>query len=160
VRLTVDRKGEVETLHADCIVIAIRGNRVLSLFEQPREARRNFFPHMAYTSIATQFHIFQHDPFDPKVAPADGVMIPRSYRNIRVSFIYFQQRQDSRWLALTEPRAGSYNPAEPEEVQLERAWQEVTKVYPELINRRLASRQFRWLEKVPAFRVGYLDAVR
>ncbi len=160
VRLTVDRNGDVETLQADRVVIAVPGNRVLSLFKQPREAWRNFFPNVAYTSIATQFHIFQHESFDPKVAPADGVMIPRPNKNIGIAFIYFQQRKGSRWLVLTEPRAGSYNPAEPDEVQLERAWQEVTKVYPELTNRRVASRQFRWSEKVPTFRVGYLEAVR
>ncbi len=160
VRLAVERADQVETLQADRVVIAIPGNRVLSLFREPRAAWTHFFPQVAYTSIATQFHIFQHESFDPGVAPADGVMIPRSDRNIGIAFIYFQQRQGPRWLVLTEPRAGNYNPAEPDEIQLERAWGEVAKVYPELRTRRVAARQFRWPEKVPTFRVGYLDAVR
>lgn len=159
VRLTVDRAGEFETHHADRVVIATQGNRVLSLFSKPRPAWTKFFPQVTYTSIATQFHIFQHQSFDPRVAPADGVMIPRTNQNIGVAFIYFQQRQGDRWLVLTEPRAGNYNPGEPDEVQLEYAWREVAKVYPELSDRRVATRQFRWPEKVPAFRAGYLDAV-
>lgn len=149
-----------EAVEADRVVVAVPGTRVLGLFDTPREAWRAFFPHVAYTSIATQFHVFEHPDFDPGVAPADGVMIPRPNQEIGVAFIYFQQRQGDRWLVLTEARAGAYNPDEPDDAQLDRAWAEVCKVYPDLRDRRVASRQFRWPEKVPIFRVGYLDAVK
>jgi oxygen-dependent protoporphyrinogen oxidase len=165
-RVTLD--GEGVTLHlqngeqtaADRVVVAVPGTRVLSLFESPRPAWERFFKQAAYTSIATQFHVFEAPNFDPHTAPADGVMIPRPAVEIGVAFIYFQQRQGDRWLVLTEARAGRYQPDEPEQQQLDRAWAEVCKVYPELQGKRIASRQFHWPEKVPAFRAGYLDAVR
>lgn len=160
VRLTVERAGKTETVRAGRVVVAVPGTRVLPLFAKPRPAWQRFFPRVAYTSIATQFHVFEHESFDPGVAPADGVMIPRTNRDIGVAFIYFQQRQGKRWLALTEARAGAYDPSLSDSEQLDRAWQEVTRVYPELSNRRVAARQFRWPEKVPAFRAGYLDAVK
>lgn len=145
---------------ADRVVVAVPGTRVSSLFTEPRQAWETFFPQVAYTSIATQFHVFEHSDFDPGVAPADGVMIPRPNRDIDVAFIYFQQRQGDRWLVLTEARAGDYQPDESDEAQLDHAWAEICKVFPELQDRRIASRQFRWPEKVPAFRAGYLDAVK
>jgi oxygen-dependent protoporphyrinogen oxidase len=160
VRLIIERAGKAENVRAGRVVVAVPGTRVLPLFADPRPAWRRFFPRVAYTSIATQFHIFEHGSFDPGVAPADGVMIPRTNKDIGVAFIYFQQRQGQRWLALTEARAGAYDPSLSDSEQLDRAWQEVARVYPALRNRRVAARQFRWPEKVPAFRAGYLDAVR
>jgi protoporphyrinogen oxidase len=160
VRLTVERQGKAETLHADRAVVAVPGSRVLPLFAEPRPAWRAFFPQVGYTSIATQFHVFEHADFDPGVAPADGVMVPRRNGEIGVSFVYFQQRQGDRWLVLTEARAGAYDPSVPDEVQLDQALEEVCKLYPALRGRRVARRQFRWPEKVPTFRAGYLDAVR
>lgn len=160
VRLTLERAGKTENVRAGRVVVAVPGTRALSLFADPRPAWQRFFPRVAYTRIATQFHVFEHESFNPGVAPADGVMIPRANRDIGVAFIYFQQRQGKRWLALTEARAGAYDPSLSDSEQLDRAWQEVARVYPELRNRRVAARQFHWPEKVPAFRAGYLDAVR
>jgi oxygen-dependent protoporphyrinogen oxidase len=159
VSITVEHGGGSDTIRADRVVVAVPGTRVLALFEAPRPAWRRFFPHVAYTAIATQFHVFEHPAFEPGVSPADGVMIPRPNRDIGVAFVYFQQRQGNRWLVLTEPRAGAYDPSLLDAVQLDRAWQEVCKVYPDLEGRRVAARQFRWPEKVPAFRAGYLEAV-
>lgn len=160
VSITVERGGGSEIVQADRVVLAVPGSRALALLEKPRPAWQHFFPHVAYTAIATQFHVFEHPAFDPGVSPADGVMIPRPNRDIGVAFIYFQQRKGDRWLVLTEARAGAYDPSVPDAVQLDRAWEEVCKVYPDLKGRRVAARQFRWPEKVPAFRAGYLDAVR
>ncbi len=160
VLLTVDHGTKTENVRADRVIVAVPGTLALELFEAPRPAWRRFFPHVAYTSIATQFHVVEHPSFDPGVAPADGVMIPRPNQDIGVAFIYFQQRQGDRWLVLTEARAGAYDPAVPDSVQLDRAWDEVCKVYPDLRGRRTAARQFRWPQKVPTFRAGYLDAVR
>lgn len=155
--LTVEGGGRVE---ADRVVVAVPGTRALGLFENPRPAWQRFFPQVAYSRIATQFHVFEHPSFDPGVAPADGVMIPRPNQEVGVAFVYFQQRQGDRWLVLTEPRAGAWDPNEGDGPQLDRAWAELCKVYPELRDRRTASRQFRWPDKVPTFRAGYLDALR
>jgi len=160
VLVTVDGLRGSETIETDRVVVAAPGSSVLELFDNPRPTWQAFFPNVAYSSIATQFHVFEHSSFDPGVAPADGVMIPRPNTDIGVAFIYFQQRHEDRWLVLTEARAGCYDPAETDQVQLDRAWGEVCKVYPSLRGRRVAARQFRWREKVPAFRAGYLDAVR
>ncbi len=159
-RLTIEHDGETHVAQVDRVVVAVPGTRVLSLFSDPPPAWQRFFPQVAYTSIATQFHVFEHDSFDPGVAPADGVMIPRPNQDIGVAFIYFQQRQANRWLVLTEARAGAYDPVQSDTAQLDQAWDEVAKVYPDLRGRRVAARQFRWPEKVPTFRAGYLDSVR
>lgn len=156
VRIGLANGGQVE---ADRVVMAVPGTRVLPLFDAPRPAWQRFFTQVRYTSVATQFHVFEHPDFDPGLSPADGVMIPRPDPDINLAFIYFQQRQENRWLVLTEARAGRYNPETSDEQQLDAAWEEVGKVFPALIDRRVAARQFRWPEKVPTFHAGYLDAI-
>ncbi len=66
-------QGESERIiEAERLVVAIPGNQVLSLFPAPRPSWQAFFPQVAYTISAMQYHICQTD-YQP---PVPGVFIP------------------------------------------------------------------------------------
>jgi len=159
VSVRFQRSGEAQNLTAERLVVAVPGFKVLDFIPEPQPAWQAFFPQVAYAPVATQFHIFEKSDFDHGAQPADGIMLPNNTPDYSIAFAYFQQHQGDRWLMLTEPKAYGYDTRESDQVALDRSWNDVVRIYPELDGTHVTSRQFYWPGKVPAFRAGYLDAV-
>lgn len=147
--------GSPKTLRAERVVVAVPGSHVLDLFEDPKPSWGAFFPHVAYSCTAMQFHIAETD-FEPNVI---GAFIPRSTGK-PINAIGFEAYQDGRWLILTDPSVYLFQLDDPEEVLVERAVAVIEEVFPQLKDTIRAHRIFRWPEKVPTFRPGYLSALK
>lgn len=158
IEVTYQRGDQEHNVRAGKLVMAAPGHQALALFENPRPAWSAFLSKVTYPAVATQFHVFEHPDFNPGTAPADGAMFPPPEPGFSIAFTYFVARQGKRWLLMTEPKAHTYDPSEAEEVSLQRSWDDVVKVHPQLAGTRVAARQFYWPGKVPAFPAGYLDA--
>ena len=148
---------QIRQLEAQRVVVAVPGNRALSLFDEaslpPAWAR--FFPQVAYSISAMQYHICQTE-YQPDV-PAS--FVPR-LENLPINSVSFEQYKNWRWLLLTDPRVADFDLGLSDEVLIERAVSVATRLYPRLEGAFAAHRIFRWPEKVPTFRPGYLAALR
>jgi oxygen-dependent protoporphyrinogen oxidase len=153
-RLTYRQDGAEQTADAARVVVAAPGNHVLPLFAEPRPAWRAFFPQVAYTISAMQYHVCQTD-YQP---PVPGVFIPR-LEKLPVNSFGFEQYQDGRWLMLSDPRVSEFSLDIPDETLIQRAVAVSTQLFPALQDTFVAHRIFRWAEKVPTFRPGYLSAL-
>ena len=135
-------------------MVAVQGNHVLSLFEEPSPAWQRFFPNVNYSTQAMQFHIIETD-FEP---PDNSIYLPL-ISNEPINNIGFLKSLENRWLLLTGPNVTLYDPKDPDEVLIKRSVEAITRLFPELTETFVAHRIFRWPEKVPTFRPGYLGAL-
>jgi len=152
--VTYVKNGVSRTVSGDTIVVAIPGNHVLKLFEDPRPAWQRFFPKVQYAPGALQYHVCETD-YQP---PVEGTFIPRSL-GLPINAMGFECYKDGRWLMLTDPSVSHYPTSEPDEVLIERAIQVVVSIFPQLKGTFKAYKIFHWDSKVPAFRPGYLQAL-
>lgn len=149
------RQGGVsKSIRANRVVVAIPGNYVLGLFEDPMPAWRHFFPQVNYSCTAMQFHVAETE-FQPGVI---GAFIPRSLQE-PINAIGFEIWQEGRWLILTDPSVYTFNLQQSDEVLIGNATRVMEQVFPALKGTFRAHRIFRWPEKVPTLRPGYLDAL-
>jgi protoporphyrinogen oxidase len=146
--------GETKTVTAQRVVVAIPGNHVLPLFDEPRPAWKSFFPKVGYSTGALQYHICQTS-YQPAVS---GTFVPRSTK-LPINSIAFEQYLDGRWLLLTDPSVYVFDMDVKQDVLVDRAVEVASKIYPPLKGTFVAHKIFRWQEKVPTFRPGYLDAL-
>ena len=153
-KVTYRAGGETKTISAERVVMAIPGNHVLPLFDDPRPAWKAFFPKVGYSTGALQYHVCETG-YQPEVK---GTFIPRSSK-LPINSIAFEQYQDGRWLMLTDPSVYLFNMNENQDVLVERAMQVMTEVFPQLKGEFVAHKIFRWQDKVPTFRPGYLAAL-
>ncbi len=153
-RVTYLQAGRTETLTADRVVVAIPGRRVLSLFHETRQAWGSFFPHVGYAFTAS---IFQevNEHFDPGVP---GVMIPRAEQKYLCS-VGLDQHQGDKTLLLLDTAVAVYDPNEPDESIIAKSKNDTLKVFPQLEGKLGETLVYRWPEKVPTFRPGYLGAL-
>jgi oxygen-dependent protoporphyrinogen oxidase len=152
--------GVERTLQAGAVVVAVQGNRVLELFEQPQPAWQSFFPQVRYSTSAMQYHVLATD-YQP---PVPGCFIPRKERApdgspIPINSISFELYKDGRWLLLTDPRVTDFSLDLQDETLIQRAVDATTALFPGVKGSFVAHRIFRWAEKVPLFRPGYLAAL-
>ena len=145
---------EPKTITAQKIIIAFPGNHVLDLFDDPPPSWKAFFPKVGYSTGALQYHICNTD-FQP---PNKGTFVPRSTR-LPINSVAFEQYQEGRWLMLTDPSVYIFDMNEKEETLVNRAIDVATLIYPQLKGTFVAHKIFRWQDKVPTFRPGYLDAL-
>ncbi len=153
-KVTYQSGGETKTIAAQHVVVAIPGNLVLPLFDEPRPAWKSFFPTVGYSTGALQYHVCQ-TTYQPAVP---GTFVPRSTR-LPINSISFEQYKDGRWLLLTDPSVYVFNMDEKQDVLEGRAMEVASSIYPPLKGTFVAHKIFRWREKVPTFRPGYLDAL-
>ena len=153
-RVTYSTGGETKTISAQRVIVAVPGNHVLSLFDEPRPAWKSFFPSVGYSTGALQYHVCETD-YQPAVL---GTFIPRVTK-LPINSISFEQYQDGRWLLLTDPSVYVFDMDEKLEVLAGRAVEVATMIYPPLKGTFVAHKIFRWREKVPTFRPGYLGAL-
>jgi oxygen-dependent protoporphyrinogen oxidase len=148
------QNGTEKSLSASTVVVAIPGNHVLGLFEDPQPAWQQFFPKVGYSTGALHYHIVETD-YQPEV---EGVFIPRSTK-LPISGVGFEEYKDGRWLMISDPSIYTFSMDKPEEQLNQEAVETATKIFPAIEGKFVDHRIFRWREKVPTFRPGYLDAL-
>ncbi len=153
-KVSYTRNGSSQTVAARRVVVAVPGNHVLALFEDPRPAWKSFFSTVAYSTGALQYHIVETD-YQPEV---QGTFVPRS-SGLPINSVKFEKYQDGRWLMLTDPSVYTFKMDERQETLIERAIEVITLIYPAIKGKFVAHRIFRWRDKVPTFRPGYLNAL-
>jgi len=142
------------TTSADSVIVAVPGNQVLPLFDDPRPAWMRFFPKVEYSTGALQYHICKTE-YQP---PRKGTFIPRALK-LPINSVAFEQYKDGRWLMLTDPSVYVFKLEEKQDILVERAIEVMTRIFPELKGTFVDHHIFRWRNKVPAFRPGYLQAL-
>ncbi len=152
--VTYKQDGTERTVSARAVVVAFPGNHVLDLFEDPRPAWRAFFPQVGYSTGALHYHIVETD-YQPEVK---GTYVPRSTK-LPINSVAFEAYQDGRWLLLTDPSIYSFSMTKPEEELVREAVETASMIFPAIKDKFTAHRIFRWQDKVPTFRPGYLDAL-
>jgi protoporphyrinogen oxidase len=154
VKVTSVRDGKHRTHMAQAVIVAVPGNQVLPLFEDPRPAWSAFFPKVGYSTGALHYHVAQTD-YQP---PVKGLFVPRSLK-LPINSMGFEQFRDGRWLMLSDPSVYLFKMEETDEVLIERAVGVMVTLFPALKGTITGHRIFRWSEKVPTFRPGYLQAL-
>ncbi len=153
-RLRYAQNGASKNISAQAVVVAIPGNHVLPLFDEARPAWERFFPTVGYSTGALHYHIAETD-YQPEV---EGTFVPRSTK-LPINGVGFEQFKDGRWLMLSDPSIYSFRMDKPEEELIREAVETASMIFPALKGTFVAHRIFRWREKVPTFRPGYLDAL-
>jgi protoporphyrinogen/coproporphyrinogen III oxidase len=146
--------GQSKTISAERVVVAVQGNHVLPLFDEPRPAWKAFFPKVHYSSGALHYHIADTD-FQP---PVKGTFVPRS-TGLPINSISFNTYQDGRWLVLTDPSVYSFDMAQNPDELAAQAQEVAGTIFPALKGTFRTHRIFKWRDKLPTFRPGYLDAL-
>ena len=147
-------KGAPQSYQATRLVVAVPGNHVLEMFSEPRPAWETFFSQVYYSTGALHYHIARSD-FEPRVA---RTLIPRA-ENWPINAITFEKRLDGRWLILTDPSVYQFS-AEDDSAELARIAQtSIRQVFPDFQGEFVGDRIFKWRDKLPTFRPGYLDAL-
>jgi oxygen-dependent protoporphyrinogen oxidase len=152
VRYSVD--GQSKTVSADRVIVAVQGNHVLPLFADPRPAWRSFFPTVHYSTGAMHYHIAETD-YRP---PVKGTFVPRSSK-LPINSVAFERYQDGRWLMLTDPSVYTFDMAQHPDELAAQAQEVASTIFPALKGTFRAHRIFKWRDKLPTFRPGYLDAL-
>lgn len=155
VDVTYTIQGQTKTISAERVIVAIPGNHVLSLFEDPRPAWQEFFSKVVYSTGALHYHIAETD-FKP---PIKGTFIPRSTK-LPINSMAFERYKDGRWLMLTDPSVYTFEMAQNPDDLAAQAQEVMSTIFPALKGTFRAHRIFKWQDKLPAFRPGYLDALK
>ena len=147
-------KGEDRHYNASRLVMAVPGNRVLDVFSQPQPAWQQFFSKVHYSTGAMHYHIAKSN-FDP---PAVRTLIPRAEK-LPINVITFEKHQNEHWLMLTDPSVYQFSMEAPAKELARSAQDTIRHVFPGFEGEFLADRIFKWRDKLPTFRPGYLNAV-
>jgi protoporphyrinogen oxidase len=147
--------GRDKSASADRVVVAVQGNHALALFDEPRPAWKEFFPKVAYSSGALHYHIAETD-FQP---PINGTFVPRSTK-LPINSVSFVERSNGRWLMMTDPSVYTFDMEQDADDLARQAREVACLIFPALKGTFRAHRIFKWREKVPTFRPGYLDALK
>jgi oxygen-dependent protoporphyrinogen oxidase len=148
-------QGRKKSVSADRLVVAVQGNRVLPLFATPREAWKQFFPKVGYSTGALHYHIAETD-FQPAVK---GTFVPRASK-LPICSVSFPDRREGCLLMMTDPSVYSFRMEQDPDELARQARDVACLIFPELQGTFRGHRVFKWREKVPAFRPGYLDALQ
>lgn len=147
--------GRTKIAHADRVVVAVQGNHVLPLFDEPRPAWQEFFPKVAYSTGALHYHIAETD-YQP---PVKATFVPRSSK-LPINCITFEKFQDNRWMMLTDPNVYTFDMRQDAHELAAQAQEVMGTIFPPLKGTFRAQRIFKWQDKLPTFRPGYLDALK
>ncbi|HVM72163.1 MAG TPA: NAD(P)/FAD-dependent oxidoreductase [Anaerolineales bacterium] len=154
-RVTYTSLGQTKTVEAERIVVAVQGNYVLPILEQARPAWNAFFSKVAYSTGALHYHIAETD-FQP---PVRATFVPRSTK-LPINCITFENFQDGRWLMLTDPNVYTFDMRQDPARLAEQAQEVMATIFPALKGTFRAQRIFKWQDKLPTFRPGYLEALK
>ncbi len=154
VRISYVQNGSPKAVSAERVIMAVPGTRVLPLLNEPRPAWREFFPRVAYSTGALHYHIAETD-YKP---PLKGTFVPR-LNKLPINSCSFEEYKDGRWLMLSDPSVYSFDMAQDPDVLATLAQEVMATIFPPLQGTFKAHRIFKWKEKLPAFRPGYLAAL-
>jgi protoporphyrinogen/coproporphyrinogen III oxidase len=147
--------GREKSSSANRVVVAVPGNHVLPLFSEPHPAWKEFFPRVNYSTGALHYHIAETD-FQP---PVKGTFVPRSTK-FPISSVSFEEYIDGRWLMLTDPSVYTFDMEQGPDDLARQAQEVACIIFPALKGTFRAHRIFKWRDKLPTFRPGYLDALK
>jgi oxygen-dependent protoporphyrinogen oxidase len=153
--VTYTEDGTTKTAKAERVIVAVQGNRVIPLLEEPRPAWKEFFPKVAYSTGALHYHIAETD-YQP---PVKATFVPRSTK-LPINCITFEKHQDGRWLMLTDPNVYTFEMSQDPVMLAEQAREVMGAIFPPLKGTFKAQRIFKWQDKLPTFRPGYLEALK
>jgi len=153
-RVTYLHNGSPKTVSAERVIVAVQGNHVLPLLEEPRPAWREFFPKVAYSTGALHYHIAETD-YKPNVK---GTFVPRLTK-LPINSVSFEEYRDGRWLMLTDPSVYGFDVSQDPDMLAAQAQEVMTTIFPPLKGTFRAHRIFKWKDKLPTFRPGYLAAL-
>jgi protoporphyrinogen/coproporphyrinogen III oxidase len=153
--VTYTTQGKTKTISAERVVMAVQGDLVLSLLEQVRPAWQMFFSKVAYSTGALHYHIAETD-YQP---PVRATFVPRSTK-LPINCITFESFKDGRWLMLTDPNVYTFDMRQDPAMLAEQAQEVMATIFPPLKGTFRAQRIFKWQEKLPTFRPGYLEALK
>jgi oxygen-dependent protoporphyrinogen oxidase len=156
VKVSYQVDGQVKSMEAECVVVAVPGDQVLGLFEEPRPAWEKFFKHVAYTRVGIVYHHVEGD--DPAFKEG-GIMFPRK-EPWKLSAVGWKRREDGRVLVMSDLKAHLYDPAISDEALREAITAEMIKAVPAFEGAIKDQMVFRWPRKVPKYPVGYLSALK
>ena len=148
-------QGQTKTISAERLVVAVPGNHVLPLLEDPRPAWQDFFSKVAYSTGALHYHIAETD-FKP---PIKGTFIPRSSK-LPINSMAFERYKEGCWLILTDPSVYTFEMGQSPDDLAVQAQEVMCTIFPALKGTFRAHRIFKWQDKLPAFRPGYLGALK
>lgn len=138
----------------DVVVVAIPGNHVLDMFAVVPDSWGEFFSKVKYSTGALQYHLVETD----FVPPVKGTFVPR-ISGLPINNIAFEQKRDGRLLILTDPSVYSFSVEQSEELLVDNAINTIKHVFPDFSGNFVDHKIFRWKDKLPTFRPGYLDAL-
>ncbi len=153
-QVTYTQRGQNHAISARRVVIAIPGNHVLPLFPEARPAWEAFFPQVGYSTGALHYHIAETE-YQP---PVQGTFVPRSL-NLPINSVAFEEYRDGRWLMLMDPSVYTFDMTTPADLLAEQAREVAATIFPAVKGTFGAHRIFKWQDKVPTFRPGYLNAL-
>jgi len=148
-------EGMEKSASASRVVVAVPGNHALPLFDEPRPAWKEFFPKVNYSTGALHYHIAETN-FQP---PVKGTFVPRSTK-LPISAVSFLEYLNGRWLMLTDPSVYTFNVEQDPDDLARQAREVACTIFPALKGTFRAHRIFKWRDKLPTFRPGYLDALK
>jgi len=154
VRIRYEQVGREHNMTAPIVICAVQGNHVLDLLEGPRPAWKQFFPQVIYSQGGLHYHVLE-TAFQPEVT---GTFLPRCL-GLPLTSVSFEVYRDGKWLLLTDPAKSAFRLERSDEAYTLEAVETAVRIYPDIAGTFRAHRMFRWPEKVPAFRPGYLDAL-
>lgn len=153
-RIRYTQQGKESEVTVSRVVVAVPGKYVLGFFESPQPAWQAFFSKVRYSTGAMQYHVVESD-FQP---PHFRTLIPRA-EGLPINCVTFERYQDGRWLMLTDPSVYGFSMSADSRELAQQAIDTARRVYPDFEGKVLAERIFKWQDKLPAFRPGYLDAL-
>ncbi len=154
VTVSYTHDGQKKTLDGERAVLAVPGNYVLPLLDDPRPAWQTFFPKVGYTSTVALFQTVKMH-FEPGVV---GVMIPRKEKRV-INTLGVEHYRDGETLLLMDSSVEGYDPSMPDDEFVRQARVVAAEIFPELEGKFGDYTLFHWSEKVPTYKPGYLDAL-
>ncbi len=149
-------KGEERRLDADLVVVAVPGDSVLDLFDDPQPAWRSFFPNVHYTKSAKLFMRLESD--DPAL-DRGGCFFPRK-EPWKTAVIGWERQPGGSIRAMGALKADYYHPELTDEEFTDMIVQEAIRFQPAIEGHIKDTLVIRWKHKVPTFRPGYLAALK
>ncbi|MCJ7661602.1 MAG: FAD-dependent oxidoreductase [Anaerolineales bacterium] len=156
VKVETQVDGQAKTIDADQVVVAVPGDKVLELFDEPLPAWKQFFEKVGYTRVGIVYHHVEGD--DPSFEEG-GIMFPRK-EPWNLSAVGWKRRGDGRVLVMSDLKSHLYDPAISDDELRAKVTDEMIRAVPAFESAIQDQMVFRWPRKVPKYPVGYLTALK
>ena len=155
-KITYKSSGINKSIETDKVIVAITGDEVIDLFSDPQPAWKTFFPQVHYTSSAKLFMYLEGD--EPALDHG-GCFFPRK-EPWKVAAVGWERQPDGRIRGMGALKADYYRPEMTDNEFTDLVLKDAYRFEPALEGHIKDTMVYRWPQKVPAFRPGYLDALK